>query len=191
MPRTANPQLGNDILKAAAQLLTQGSAEAVTMRALAEQTGVAVTTIYERFGDRRGLLRALALHIAQDEARVFSRWTTVEQIFEQYPQYALEDPHRYKLLADTFLERIGTEEGAPAFGLLTRMLADRLGGTPAEQRDLALGLVALMAGTVTGIITAGDNTEKQEWVRRAVKSLLRRVLTNGGRGSVRETRKKQ
>ncbi len=148
---------------------------------------------HQRFGDRDGLLRALALHIAQDEARVLSRWTTVEQIFEHYPQYAMEAPHRYKLLADTFLERVGTEDAAPAFHLLTEMLANRIGGTPADQRDLALGLTALMAGTVAGIVTAGENTQKREWVRRAVKSVLRRVLANSDRAAQqvqRRTRRK-
>ncbi len=190
MPKTANPQLGTDILEAAARLLKQGSADAVTMRAVAEETGVAVTTIYERFGDRRGLLRALAEHFAQEEGRVLSKWTTIEQIFQQYPQFALAEPHRYKLLADTFLERVATS-GSPGFELVKKALAQRLGGTSDDQNDLALALVALLAGTVTGIVTAGENAEYQAWIRRAVKSLLDRVLANSQKTPKRLARPKR
>ena len=48
-----------DILKAGYALLEEGGADALTVAAVAEQAGVAVGSIYRRFGDKEGLLLAI------------------------------------------------------------------------------------------------------------------------------------
>ncbi len=179
MPRLADPKIGTEILDAATRLLDKDSADAVTMRAVSEQTGIAVTTIYERFGDRRGLLHSLALHVAEDEALMLSRWSTIEELFCRYLDFAQVSPHRYKLLADTFFERLESKSGVPGFDWLKTLLARRIGGTPEEHTELALGIVALLVGTVSGIVYAGeDNVGYQARVRNAATSVLTRALAS-------------
>jgi AcrR family transcriptional regulator len=48
------------IIEAAAQLLHDGGARAVTTRAVAERAGFQLPTIYRLFGDKEGLIRAVA-----------------------------------------------------------------------------------------------------------------------------------
>lgn len=48
------------ILRAAAELLTEGGTEAVSTRAVSTRAGVQQPTLYRLFGDKRGLLEALA-----------------------------------------------------------------------------------------------------------------------------------
>lgn len=50
------------IVRAAADLLTEGGREAVSTRAVAAAAGVQAPTIYRQFGDMRGLLDAVASH---------------------------------------------------------------------------------------------------------------------------------
>jgi AcrR family transcriptional regulator len=50
------------IVAAAAELLTEGGREAVSTRAVSAAAGVQVPTIYRLFGDKQGLLDAVATH---------------------------------------------------------------------------------------------------------------------------------
>lgn len=64
MPATPNPDVRPDarsaIVDAAGRLLRQGGAKAVTTRAVAEAAGVPAPTIFRIFGDKAGLLDAVA-----------------------------------------------------------------------------------------------------------------------------------
>lgn len=51
------------VLAAAAELLANGGREALTTRAVAEHAGVQAPTIYRLFGDKDGLLEAVAEHV--------------------------------------------------------------------------------------------------------------------------------
>src|SRR4030088_26518 len=50
------------IVAAAAGLLTRGGREAVSTRAVSAAAGVQAPTIYRLFGDKQGLLEAVAIH---------------------------------------------------------------------------------------------------------------------------------
>lgn len=60
------PELGQDgrqrILAAALDLLTKGGRDALTTRAAAAAAGIQAPTIYRQFGDKQGLLDAVAEH---------------------------------------------------------------------------------------------------------------------------------
>lgn len=55
--------LRTDIVEAAAQLLQEQGAHAVTTRGVAERAGVQAPTIYRLFGDKDGLVDAVAEHV--------------------------------------------------------------------------------------------------------------------------------
>jgi AcrR family transcriptional regulator len=57
------PDARSAIVDAAAHLLRQGGAPAVTTRAVAEAAGVPAPTIFRIFGDKSGLLDAVAEHV--------------------------------------------------------------------------------------------------------------------------------
>lgn len=51
-----------EILDAAEQLFTEGGLDALTVRALVTRSGTSTGSVYHRYGDRGGVLAALALH---------------------------------------------------------------------------------------------------------------------------------
>ena len=51
------------IVEAAARLLREGGPAAVTTRGVAERAGIQAPTIYRLFGDKDGLLEAVAEHV--------------------------------------------------------------------------------------------------------------------------------
>ncbi|WP_086661872.1 TetR/AcrR family transcriptional regulator [Lentzea kentuckyensis] len=61
---TADTRSG--IITAAARLLRTGGARAVTTRAVAQEAGVPPPTIFRLFGDKDGLLEAVAEHVLAD-----------------------------------------------------------------------------------------------------------------------------
>jgi AcrR family transcriptional regulator len=54
------------ILEATADLLREGGLEAVSTRAVAAAAGTQPPILYRRFGDKDGLLEAVALHVLED-----------------------------------------------------------------------------------------------------------------------------
>jgi len=63
--RTSDPA----IIAAARDLLEDGGLEAVSMAGIAERVGVRAPSLYKHFGDRRGLLAAVATQVALDLGR--------------------------------------------------------------------------------------------------------------------------
>ncbi len=61
-PRSARDDTRARIVAAAIDLLHRGGRDAVTTRAVADAAGVQAPTIYRLFGDKRGLLDAVAEH---------------------------------------------------------------------------------------------------------------------------------
>lgn len=60
---TARNQIRERIVAAATRLLQEGGVDAVTTRAVAAEAGVQPPTIYRLFGDKDGLLDAVARHV--------------------------------------------------------------------------------------------------------------------------------
>lgn len=99
--------LAQALLDAAQSLLDAGGVEAVTVRAVAREAGVAHSAPANHFKDRAALLAALATRIFQElttevgtALRVSSRSprARLHAIADVVVQYALRHPHRYRLL---------------------------------------------------------------------------------------------
>jgi hypothetical protein len=63
--------------------------------------------------------------------------------------------------------------------LLKSLLAKRFGGNSAQYDELGMGIMELMAGTVMGLMAAGNNRDHQTRAKVAAKSTLDRILGNG------------
>jgi AcrR family transcriptional regulator len=66
MSDASNPSKSDRLLDAAAELLRQGGVAALSTRAVAAAAGTQPPVLYRRFGDKDGLLEAVALHLVQD-----------------------------------------------------------------------------------------------------------------------------
>jgi len=101
--RTSDPA----IIAAARDLLEDGGLEAVSMAGIAERVGVRAPSLYKHFGDRSGLLAAVATEVARDLGRELA--TAVEQagpdpsakldaLATAYRSFALAKPRATALL---------------------------------------------------------------------------------------------
>jgi AcrR family transcriptional regulator len=189
MPRPPDPDLESRILNAAQALWKRGGEKALTMRAVARAAGTNTPAVYRRFKDRRDLVRGLLLRIAHRIREDFSAGKTLEQMAEAYVDSALRMPHEYELFY-THSRELTPPRGSgklrpirdsrPNFKLLEELLAKRLGGSPADQTQLALAIWAILHGTTTLLLSKsipdGHEEELRVACRAAVKTLLEQPL---------------
>ena len=97
MPRQADPDLEERILKSAQVLWKKGGEEALTMRAVARAAKTNTPAVYRRFKDRQDLVRGLLRRIGQQIGKHFEACESIEDMAEAYIDQALGLPHEYEL----------------------------------------------------------------------------------------------
>lgn len=185
MPRHADPDLEDRILKAAHSLWHRGGDRALTLRAVARAAGTNTPAVYRRFKDRQDLLRGLLRRIANRIREDFEASGTIEGMAEAYVESAVKLPHEYELFYGHVHElsppkRPGRprpiRESRPNFGLVEKRLAERLGGRPGDHTQLGLAIWATLHGTATLLLSKGipegHEAELRSACRAAVKALL-------------------
>jgi AcrR family transcriptional regulator len=99
--------LADDIVSGALALIERtGSSEAVTLRAVAREVGIAAPSIYAHFADRDDIVMALVVRIFEElrasiEAGVASEKDPVERLVagcQAYVRFGLSSPARYGVL---------------------------------------------------------------------------------------------
>ncbi|SDN16171.1 TetR/AcrR family transcriptional regulator [Actinacidiphila guanduensis] len=109
--RGEGSKLRGDILDAATRLLVAGGPEAITLRAVARDVGIATTSIYSHFADREEILDAIADQAFTEMAEATGRAMTAEQDpvgalvagCRAYLRFATDSPQLYTLLFTTAL----------------------------------------------------------------------------------------
>ncbi|GAA2015773.1 TetR/AcrR family transcriptional regulator [Nakamurella flavida] len=121
------------IVERAAQLLGEQGPAAVTTRGVAERAGVQAPTIYRLFGDKDGLLDAVAEHVlaewvsAKAETVRAASASDVDPVadlragWEMQIAFGLANPAIFRLLADS-----GRTAPSPAAALGMQVLASRV-----------------------------------------------------------------
>lgn len=155
MPRQADPQLEQRILDAACRLWSRGGEKALTMRGVAKAAGTTTPTVYERYRDRRDILRALRMQTRAELFAALTRTRSLSEACKSYLDYALEHPHAYEVLFDEFAKPPSLHEPWPSFNLMRFRLAERLGGSPRKHTRLMLPLWSLIHGTAMLMIRGG------------------------------------
>jgi AcrR family transcriptional regulator len=184
MPRQADPELEERILKAARVLWKRGGEKSLTMRAVARGARTNTPAVYRRFKHRRDILRALLRDIQSDIGEHFRAGKSIEEMAEAYIEYALTHPHEYELFyrhARELAPRQKTRrpqairEWRPNVGLVEERLARRLGGAPEDYTRMALALWAVVHGTAMMLLSEtipGHERELRETCRAAVRALM-------------------
>lgn len=139
--RGEGARLRQDILDAAARILeTTGSEDAVTLRAIARDVGIAAPSIYAHFPDREAVLDQLVIDgfrelAAAIEAAGLGGTDPVARLLagcHAYLDFAAERPRRYWALFDHSapgarrrdIESVPVSEGRATFELLVQAIAD-------------------------------------------------------------------
>jgi len=155
LPRQADPQLEQRILDAACRLWSRGGEKALTMRGVAKAAGTTTPTVYERYRDRRDILRALRMQTRAELFAALTRTRSLSEACKSYLDYALEHPHAYEVLFDEFAKPPSLHEPWPSFNLMRFRLAERLGGSPRKHTRLMLPVWSLIHGTAMLMIRGG------------------------------------
>jgi len=176
LPRTPDPALEARIVAAALRLLDRAGESAITMRAVAAEAQTTTPTLYDRFGDREALMRAVIDQATEDVLEVIRPLRSVEVMFREYLRFSRDHPMRFNLSVEMFGARLQAEEKMPAFELLKARIAEEFGVTGSRGEDLAFAIASLAFGTVSGMIAAGNDTPHANELRRASTGALRLLL---------------
>jgi AcrR family transcriptional regulator len=185
MPRHADPLLETRILDAAAKLWKKGGEEALTMRAIARAARTTTPTIYQRFKNREGILRALLQRIRRDAVQVLETSHSPQEACRGYIEFGMNHPHEYELffagaprllypgrppaMAAWLASRPGVE-------LMRAKLAGWLGGSPQDYVRLHLAMWALTHGAAMLLISKTVPEELSPELLRACETAVTQLV---------------
>jgi AcrR family transcriptional regulator len=191
-PRTRDyDELRRDLLDAAGRLLAQEGPQALSTRRAAQEVGTSTTAVYNLFGGKAGLLRALFLagfgRLAQ-EFRAVPRdgdpETDLMALGYAYRAAALANPHLYELMFGRPIADFRPDDDALAqiqgtFDTLVRAVArcvDTGRFAPSDPHDVAVHLNALVHGLASlelqGFLAADGDEAARHW-RLALEAAIR------------------
>lgn len=136
-PRTRNPRgegtrLRGDIVAAAYRLIAAGGVEAVTLRGVAREVGIAAPSIYAHFDDLEAVIEgvvadAFGVLRAKLEQSIEPHDDPAERLragCHGYLDFATENPQIYQLLFGPLCPESAREEGLATFEVLVRGIRD-------------------------------------------------------------------
>ena len=179
------------IIEAAALLLQEDGAAAVTTRAVAQGAGVQPPTIYRLFGDKDGLLEAVAEHVMAtyvsakaavvDEAAAadLDPLADLRSGWESQLDFGLANPDLFRLLAGS-----GHASPSPALESGRRVLAARVHrlaetGRLQVSEQRAVGLIqAAGTGVVQTLLSTPTDERDPGLADDMYDALLRQLLSD-------------
>jgi AcrR family transcriptional regulator len=173
------------IVDVAAELLASGGPQAVTTRAVAAAAGVQAPTIYRQFGDKDGLLEAVADQVFA--AYVASKTVpddvdAVEHLrdsFDAHMTFGLANPGLTALFSDPLRPRSETEDRGIAV-LRERIHRVALAGRLRVPESRAVSLVhAIGVGLVLALLGTPADERDPALTDAAWHALASAILTDG------------
>lgn len=186
-PSLAPVSTRDRIIAVAAGLLAAGGRDAVSTRAVSEAAGVQAPTIYRLFGDKQGLLDAVAeFGVQQYLVSKVEQPVGIDPIedlrrgWNQHVAFGLENPALYTLIYGE--PRQGPP--SPAAQSAMTMLAEKMQRIAASGRlrvstDLAVDLIhALARGTTLSLIGTPTSQDRQALSDLAWEAAISAITTN-------------
>jgi AcrR family transcriptional regulator len=198
-PSTVEPDgadIRSRILDAAARLVAAGGVAALTTRAVAAEASVQAPTLYRLFGDKRGLLDAVAEHglaaFVVQKSGAAPHPDPVQDLrdaWDAYVAFGLGNPAVFAIINE--VGRVGPPSPAAAAGLA--VLRERVrriarAGRLRMPEDRAVALIhATGSGTVATLLATPDAGRDPELARTARETVLAAVAGPGVEGKNRDT----
>jgi AcrR family transcriptional regulator len=154
MPRKPDVKLEGRILDAAYRIWCKRGEEALTMRRVARAAGTTTPTLYERFTGKEDLLSLLRRRARLNLYSAIKLSRTPVQVCRQVLEFFTAHPNEYRLISGDWAIAFARKEHMPSFEFMKQRIAAQLGGGPHQHTRLALGLVALLHGTATLLLSA-------------------------------------
>ena len=172
------------LVEAALELLHEGGAEALSLRAAARRAGVSAMAPYRHFADKEALLAAVAAHgftlLAARLAEADTAPDPVDALVAQgvaYVRFACEDPDRFRLMFGA-AQPAGHPDLRAAGGTGYAILARRVATLADESRrdDLTLACWSLVHGLASLLVDGqvpGCGLASEAMAERVTRLLLR------------------
>ena len=198
-PRGEGSRLASEIVDGALAIVSRtGSSEAVTLRSVAREVGIAAPSIYAHFPDREAILATVVLRVFDNlrehiEEATATRADPIDRLVagtEAYVSFGLENPGAYGLLFTR--ANLGPGFGSPpqfpfrelppiggeGFGLLVDSIRDCVEAGVSTSTDVFADATAVwvaLHGTVSlwSSMCAGPWPNGRDFVRRLTLSLAR------------------
>jgi AcrR family transcriptional regulator len=198
--RGEGAHLRQDILEATIRLIDKaGSCEAVSLRAVAKEVGIAAPSIYAHFGDREELLLAVLKHLferlialrtaAEDDAMAAGGgpWECLRAGAIATIRFGLDSPGRYKMLFEgRVISGLGDKKAA-AFGrpIQERVMAhlNALPKSATRRQAIDSERLSLLIWSAThGVVSLQINKPTFPWPEATalVEDLMRAILGSAG-----------
>lgn len=184
MPRARDARTEGRILDAAFRLWTKGGESALTMRAVAQAAGTTTPTVYERFQDKKDILRLLRAHAIEDLFRALEKAEDSVGTCKLFLEFARENPNEYRLLVTGWAARLALKEPKPTFELIKGRLARELGGEPSDHVRLALALAEVLNGTATMLLTEDVHAKVAKDLRQACMTACEALIEHAAASPV-------
>ncbi|WP_233590346.1 TetR/AcrR family transcriptional regulator [Dyella dinghuensis] len=195
-------QLRQDILGAAIALIDRaGSSEAVSLRAVAKEVGIAAPSVYAHFPDRDALLLAvlqqlfdelIALRSEAEERAAAAgggAWQQLRAGAFATVHFGLQRPGHYKMLYEGRVVSGLSDPMAAAFGRpiqlrVAGLIREILEGMPERENDDAERLALLIWAGTHGVISLQINKPTLRWPKATdlVEDLMRAVIRPANSG---------
>jgi AcrR family transcriptional regulator len=176
------------IVAAAAHLLRTGGARAVTTRAVAQEAGVPPPTIFRLFGDKDGLLEAVAEHVLADYVATKAAKAAGEHgdpvedlraAWSEHLAFNLAHPDVFLLLADPGRRRHSPATSAGAEVLRARVARVAAAGLLKVSEERAVDLIhAAGSGAVLALLGRPEEHRDPELSDALFDAVLGRILTS-------------
>jgi AcrR family transcriptional regulator len=175
------------ILEAAAVLIREGGPEAATTRAVASAAGVQAPTIYRLFGDKRGLLDAVAEHsmalYVASKSRHEPHPDPVQDLrdgWDMHVAFGLANPGLFALMSGD--NQLGTTSPAAASGhevLLRRVRRIALAGRLRVSEARAVALIgSACVGTVFTLLRQPESERDAGLSEAAREAIMTAIATD-------------
>ncbi len=190
-------QLREDILRAAISLIEKaGSCEAVSLRAIAKEAGIAAPSVYPHFADRDALLLAvlkklfdelIELRTKAEEAASGGAWERLRAGVFATVRFGLERPGHYKMLYEGRVISGLSDPKLATFGRaiqtrVTALIKEILEATPGREAEDAERLSLLLWASTHGVISLQINKPTLRWPKATalVEDVMRALIRPDG-----------
>ncbi|HYL86205.1 MAG TPA: helix-turn-helix domain-containing protein [Candidatus Angelobacter sp.] len=185
MPRKLDMRLEGRIVDAAYQIWQKKGAQALTMRRVARAAGTTTPTLYERFSDKDDLVSLLRRRARLNLFSAIKGSRTPENVCRRALDFFTGHPNDFRLISEDWAIAFARRENMPSFEFMKESIAAQLGGQPDQHTRLALGLVALLHGTATLLLSASARDKNFRDFRQACilacEALIKAESGRGGR----------
>lgn len=194
--------LRETLIDQGAQIIEKGGIPALTLRAVAEAAGVSRQAPYHHFGDKNGLLAAIATasfeRLARAMCKAGGRYLAGEDrlvaLGAAYVRLARQAPQQFELCSGTYIQDFAAhpellEARATAHAVLDAAMVEylELNRVPTEGAALASGAAWAMAHGLARLLLgrglrpgSGGLPAEREFVRQTLQFLAKGILVHCG-----------